>query len=145
MKSSVIAFLVMVGSFGIATACKAEGPYDYKVIRAVDGDTVEFEIPGLPSELGTKLKLRVLGVDTPEKGFRAQCESEAKKGEEATKFAKEVVASGAKLQITLKEWDKFGGRVLGDMLVDGKSYSEMLIEKGYARPYFGDKKKSWCE
>jgi hypothetical protein len=57
MKSSVIAFLVMVGSFGIAVACKAEGPYDYKVIRAVDGDTVEFEIPGLPRELGTKLNL----------------------------------------------------------------------------------------
>jgi endonuclease YncB( thermonuclease family) len=144
MKSSVIAFLVMVGSFGIAVACKAEGPYDYKVIRAVDGDTIEFEIPGLPSELGTKLKLRVLGVDTPEKGFRAQCESEAKKGEEATKFAKEIIASGAKLQITLKEWDKFGGRVLGDILLNGQSLRAMLIQNGYAREYFGDAKQSWC-
>lgn len=31
------------------------------------------------------------------------------------------------------------------MLIDGKSLRKMLIEKGYARPYFGDKKESWCD
>ena len=123
----------------------AKGPYDYPITRAVDGDTIEFTIPGLPEELGNTLKLRVLGVDTPEKGSRAKCEKEAAAGAAATEFAKKTVASGAKLQIVLKEWDKFGGRVLGDMLVDGKSYSEMLIKEGHARRYFGEKKQSWCD
>lgn len=125
--------------------CQAAGPYDYKIIRAVDGDTIEFIIPSLPEELGDKLKLRVYGVDTPEKGSRAQCEKEALAGAAATEYANKIVTSGTKLQITLREWDKFGGRVLGDMLVDGVSYREMLIKEGHARPYFGDKKKSWCE
>jgi len=145
MKASIIAFLVIITTFGIVTACKGEGPYDYIVTRVVDGDTIEIQVPGLPSELGDKLKLRILGVDTPEKGFRAECEFEAIKGKEATEFAKQIIVSGAKIQIILKQWDKFGGRVLGDMLVDGQSYGQMLIANDYARPYFGDKKKSWCK
>jgi len=43
------------------------------------------------------------------------------------------------------DWDKFGGRVLGDVLIDGQSLTKMLIEKGYAREYYGDAKESWCE
>jgi hypothetical protein len=34
---------------------------------------------------------------------------------------------------------------LGDAIIDGKSLREMLISNGYAREYFGDTKKSWCE
>ena len=40
-------------------------------------------------------------------------------------------------------WDKFGGRVLGDLIVDGKSLRQLLLDNGYAREYYGDKKKSW--
>ena len=47
-------------------------PYDWKVTRVLDGDTVEFEAKFLPPELGDKLKIRVLGVDTPEKAPRAK-------------------------------------------------------------------------
>jgi endonuclease YncB( thermonuclease family) len=42
------------------------------------------------------------------------------------------------------DWDKYGGRVLGDVILDGKSLREMLIEKGYAREYYGEAKTSWC-
>ena len=51
--------------------------YDWKVLRVVDGDTLEIDVSSmkLPPELG--LKVRVLGVDTPEKGGRAKCPSEA--------------------------------------------------------------------
>ena len=113
--------------------------------RVLDGDTVEFIMPGLPVELGDKLKLRVLGVDTPEKGGRAACAAEAKAGDAATAFSKKVLAEALVVQFEIKEWDKFGGRVLGDVIYDGKRLSEELIKAGLARPYFGDKKKSWCE
>jgi endonuclease YncB( thermonuclease family) len=102
-------------------------------------------MPGLPVELGDKMKLRVLGVDTPEKGGRAACPAEAKAGDAATAFAKKVLAEALVVQFEIKEWDKFGGRVLGDVIYDGKRLSEELIKAGLARPYFGDKKKSWCE
>ena len=123
----------------------AYSAYDYKMTRVLDGDTVEFIMPGLPVELGDKLKLRVLGVDTPEKGGRAACAAEAKAGDAATAFAKKVLAEALVVQFEIKEWDKFGGRVLGDVIYDGKRLSEELIKAGLARPYSGDKKKSWCQ
>jgi len=123
----------------------AYSAYDYKMTRVLDGDTVEFIMPGLPVELGDKMKLRVLGVDTPEKGGRAACPAEAKAGDAATAFAKKVLSEALVVQFEIKEWDKFGGRVLGDVIYDGKRLSEELIKAGLARPYSGDKKKSWCE
>ena len=120
-------------------------PYDWKVTRVLDGDTVEFEAKFLPPELGDKLKIRVLGVDTPEKAPRAKCEKEAAAGLAATEYAKKAVNEAKKVQIEIKEWDKFGGRVLGDVIIDGKKLSEELIKKNLARPYFGEAKKSWCE
>ena len=120
-------------------------PYDWKVTRVIDGDTVEFEAKFLPPELGDKLKIRVLGVDTPEKAPRAKCEKEAAAGLAATEFSKKAIANGKKVTIEIKEWDKFGGRVLGDVIIDGQKLSEMLISKGLARPYFGEAKKSWCD
>ena len=66
-------------------------------------------------------------------------------GEEATALAKKLVLNATKKDVILKEWDKFGGRVLGDLVLDGKSIGDSLIAAGLAREYFGDKKKSWCE
>ena len=135
----LIYVLVAIPSLALAN------PYDWKVTRVLDGDTVEFEAKFLPAELGDKLKIRVLGVDTPEKAPRAKCEKEALAGQAATDFTKKAVAEGKKIQIEIKEWDKFGGRVLGDVIIDGKKLSDELIKKNLARPYFGEAKKSWCE
>lgn len=118
--------------------------YNYQITRVVDGDTVEIKVDWLPKELGNKLKIRIYGVDTPEKGSRAKCALEAKLGEEATKFTVDAIYNASNLGVTIKEWDKFGGRVLGDVLIDGKSLRALLIEQGYAREYFGSVKKSWC-
>lgn len=119
--------------------------YDYPITRVVDGDTVEFQAPFLPAPLKPVLSIRVLGVDTPEKGVRAKCPEEAALGEAASKFTKKMVVDSKKQQVTVVKWDKFGGRVLGDVILDGKSLSKELIKQGYARPYFGKKKESWCK
>lgn len=119
--------------------------YNYQITRVVDGDTVEIRVDWLPKELGDTLKIRIVGVDTPEKGWRAQCKAEAKLGEDATKFTVEAIYNANSTAIVIKEWDKFGGRILGDVLVDGKSLRKLLIDKGLARAYSGDAKKSWCK
>lgn len=126
------------------TTAAVANPYPWKVTRAVDGDTVEIQVTWLPTELGDKLKVRIFGVDTPEKGARAQCPAEAEKGLAASEFTKKFI-KGKKVLVEIKEWDKFGGRVLGDVNVDGKSLRAELIKNGFAREYFGDKKKSWCQ
>jgi endonuclease YncB( thermonuclease family) len=127
----------------LSSVLYAQGPYEWKVIRAVDGDTVEIQIDFLPSELGNKLYVRVWGIDTPEKGFRAQSEHEKQLGLKASEFTKNAIANAKEIKINLIKWDKFGGRVLGDVIIDGKSLRQLLLDNHLAREYFGDKKKSW--
>jgi endonuclease YncB( thermonuclease family) len=118
--------------------------YDAVITRVIDGDTVAFQADFLPAPLKKELSIRVFGVDTPEKGFRAQCPSEAQRGEAASAFTKQAVAASTQRQVVLIDWDKYGGRVLGDVLLDGKSLRQMLITKGFAREYYGEAKQSWC-
>ena len=138
MKKLIALFALTVSSAAVAN------PYDWKVLKVSDGDTVVFEAPFMPAPLKPQLSLRVLGVDTPEKGGRAACPAEAAAAEKASAFTKNLVANASKIQIELKEHDKFGGRVLGDLIVDGQRLSELLIKNGHARAYFGEKKASWC-
>ena len=123
--------------------------YDAKILRVTDGDTVVIAAPFLPKPLKPELAVRVFGVDTPEKGHRAQCPQEAQRGEAASAFTKNAIATaaaqGGKFQATLYGWDKFGGRVLGDILVNGQSLRAALITNGFAREYYGDAKQSWCQ
>lgn len=117
----------------------------YEITRVIDGDTVEIAVDFLPAPLPPKLSIRVIGIDTPEKAPRAQCEAEAKKAVEATRFTKRAVAEATKTEVYILKWDKYGGRVLGSVVFDGVSLSDSLIAAGLARPYKGDAKQSWCE
>lgn len=118
--------------------------YDWQITRVVDGDTVEFAAPWLPDPLKKRLTIRVFGVDTPEKGHRAQCPSEAARGAAATEFTKKTITESKVAKVAIADWDKFGGRVLGDIIVDGKSLRALLIQNGFAREYYGEAKQSWC-
>ena len=139
MYKLLLAFLLL-----FPAVSQAQSLYDFRVIRVLDGDTVEIDAPFLPIELKQVLKLRIIEVDTPEKGSLAKCQKEAELSLAATRFTQRVVASSTKHQIKLVSWDKYGGRVLGDLYLDGKSLKDMLLKTGHARPYDGGKKASWC-
>ena len=119
--------------------------YDAQIIRVSDGDTIVIAAPFLPAPLKPELAVRIFGVDTPEKGFRGQCESEKQRGEAASVFTKNLVAASTQRQVVLYGWDKFGGRVLGDIILNGQSLRANLIQNGFAREYYGDAKQSWCQ
>ena len=142
MKKLLIITLAFVSLSAFAN------PYDWKVTRVIDGDTVEFAAPFLPDPLPKKLSIRVLGVDTPEKSHRAACPQEAAAAEKASQFTKDTLNNAYKnklpVLIELQSHDKYGGRVLGDVIVNGQRLSAMLIANGHARPYHGEKKSSWC-
>jgi len=144
MKNFIALALVMLATPAIAQKTPAGVTYDAKIVRAIDGDTIVIEAPYLPAPLKPELGVRIFGVDTPEKSFRAKCESEKKRGEQASVFVKDVIAGTKKHQVVLYDWDKFGGRVLGDILLDGMSLRDLLIKNSFARAYFGDAKQSWC-
>jgi len=139
---------LLVAGLAFVSLTSFANPYDWKVTRVIDGDTVEFSAPFLPDPLPKKLSIRVLGVDTPEKGHRAACPQEAAAAEKASQFTKDTLNHAYKnklpVLIELQSHDKYGGRVLGDVIVNGQRLSAMLIANGHARPYHGEKKSSWC-
>ena len=119
--------------------------HDWRVLRVVDGDTIEFEAPWVPQPMRQRILLRVYGVDTPEKGRRAQCPQEAARAQAATEFAHRVIASSRTVRALVTDWDKYGGRILGDVLLDNNTTLRvLLIQNGFAREYFGEAKQSWC-
>jgi len=117
--------------------------HNWKVTRVIDGDTVEIQVDFLPKELGDKLHIRIWGVDTPEKGWRAQNQHEQDLGNRATEYTHNLIQNAKDIKVSIIMWDKFGGRVLGDLMIDGQSLRKLLLEKGYAREYYGTKKESW--
>jgi endonuclease YncB( thermonuclease family) len=141
----LLAILLLVPTMALAQKTPQGVLYDAQIIRVSDGDTIVIAAPFLPAPLKPELAVRIFGVDTPEKGFRGQCESEKQRGEAASLFTKQLVAASTQRQVVLYSWDKFGGRVLGDIILNGQSLRTQLIQNGFAREYYGDAKQSWCQ
>jgi endonuclease YncB( thermonuclease family) len=144
MKKLLTIALLALSTVTFAQKQKQMNIYDFPITRVIDGDTVAFQANFLPPPLKQELSIRVFGVDTPEKGFRAQCPSEDQRGQAATAFTKNAISKAQKRQVAIADWDKYGGRVLGDILLDGQSLRMMLIQNGFAREYYGEAKTSWC-
>ena len=150
MKKFLLLLLaVPVLAFAQGKVPAKSATYDAQILRVTDGDTVVIAAPFLPAPLKPELDIRVFGVDTPEKGHRAMCPGEAQRGEAASAFTKNAInqaaAAKGKFQVTMYGWDKFGGRVLGDILINGQSLRAALIANGFAREYYGEAKQSWCQ
>jgi endonuclease YncB( thermonuclease family) len=144
MKYLAMALMALIAAPTYAQKTPVGATYDANIIRASDGDTVVVEALWIPAPIKKEIAIRIFGVDTPEKGGRAQCPAEDTKGQAASAFTKDLIAKSAKKQYVLYSWDKFGGRVLGDIVLDGKSLRAELIANGFAREYFGEAKQTWC-
>ena len=114
--------------------------HDFAVVRVVDGDTVTIAVPGLPPPVDGPLSLRIRGVDCPESGHRALCPAEAALAADAVAFTRAAIADQGVAGVELCGWDKYGGRVLGDVLLrtpPARRLSEALVASGHAAPYLG--------
>lgn len=118
------------------------------VARVIDGDTFTLSAKWSPYPL--VWQVRVLGIDTPEKGHLAKCAEEAALSKRASDFTANMIAgSGGKVLLTDVSHDKYGGRLDArvSVKVGGKSadLATLLIAGGYARPYSGEgPKPDWC-
>ena len=120
--------------------------YEYrsKVIKVVDGDTVDVDID---LGFGVWLKderVRIMGIDTPESRTRDKVEK--KFGLAAKARLKELLGATPilKTQVGKGGEDMKGkfGRILGDFLTeDGKKCGELLIKEGHAVKYTGGAKE----
>ena len=121
--------------------------YDARLVKVVDGDTVDVDI-----DLGFGIKLtnervRIMGIDTPES--RTSDKVEKVFGLAAKNRLKELLHGGCVLITTedKKGEDEVGkfGRVLGDFAVGEKTVTEILIEEGHAADYYGGSKAELLE
>ena len=123
--------------------------YNFRVIeinRVLDGDTIDVTID-LGFDLYKKERVRVAGVDTPEK--RTRDLEEKALGKDATNWLKEklegAVAGDDDLVIRTELVGGVGkyGRLLGWLYIgDGDvSLNEQMIEEGYALAYDGGTKQ----
>lgn len=136
----------LIALLSLVPAVAFANPYDMVVTKVIDGDTIKVDVSSwiLP-EFGNEMSIRVNGIDTPEKGWRGKCEAEKALGEEATNFAKSVIKAGDTIQVNVIGWGKWGGRFIGEISVNGEDFAQMQIDRGYAKPYDGGTKTSWCE
>ena len=121
--------------------------YDVKVLKVVDGDTVDVDIDLGFGIVLTDERVRIMGIDTPES--RTSDKVEKVFGLASKARLKELLDEDAVL-ITFD--DKKGedmkgkfGRVLGDFRVGGRKVTEILIEEGHAVPYHGQSKDDIME
>jgi len=116
--------------------------YDVKVIKVIDGDTVDVDIDLGFGIVLTDERVRIMGIDTPES--RTSDKVEKVFGLAAKARLKELLNEESIL-ITYdnkKGEDMKGkfGRVLGDFRVGGKTVTEIMIEEGHAVKYEGQSK-----
>jgi endonuclease YncB( thermonuclease family) len=123
--------------------------YNFRVIkinRVVDGDTIDVTID-LGFDLYKKERVRVAGVDTPEK--RTRDLEEKALGLDATAWLKEKLESAVKgdddliIRTELKGGVGKYGRLLGWLYIGDATVSlnENMIDEGYAWSYDGGTKK----
>jgi len=124
--------------------------YEYrtKVVRVVDGDTVDVDV-----DLGfgvwlRKERVRLYGIDTPES--RTRDKEEKKYGLAAKAFLKNALGTSPILRTTKDGKGKFG-RILGEFLVEVEetgniiNINQLLIENHHAAEYNGQSKDDIAE
>lgn len=105
--------------------------FEYKAVvdNVVDGDTIDMVI-----DLGFKVqihsRIRLARVDTPEKGQAGYAA--------ARDFVKDVCLGKTVILRTEKisKW----GYYLGNVMVEGRDLSQMLLDSSLAKPYDGGTK-----
>ena len=134
---------------GAMTPPSRKSCYNFRVIeinRVVDGDTIDVTID-LGFDLYKKERVRIAGVDTPEKRTRDLDEKEL--GIDATNWMKEkldgAISGDDDLIIRTELVGGMGkyGRLLGWLYIGNgeTSLNEQMIEEGYAWPYNGGTKQ----
>ena len=113
-----------------------------KVISVYDGDTFRVNIDSLPPIVGKNIAIRVNGVDTPE--IRGKCQYEKNLALEARDFVKGKLANAKEIKLTNLQRGKYF-RVVANVVVDGVSLEQELLDKELAYEYSGGKKLTWCK
>jgi micrococcal nuclease len=119
--------------------------YEYnvkKVIKVVDGDTIDVDID-LGFDVSLTKRVRLAGIDTPESRTIDKFEKEL--GLAVKDYLKHSLDNIKRIVIKteLPDSTEKYGRILGHLFIDGSetSFNQHLIDAGYAWGYDGGTKK----
>ncbi len=100
----------------------------------MDGDTID--------DNATRIRYRLENIDAPETKYAA-CAAEAHMGERSKWTAYELIKAANNVEAhTTGRIDQYG-RTIARIKLDGKDLGEMLIARGFARPWTGAR-ENWC-
>lgn len=113
-------------------------------VDVIDGDTITVNISSVHDLLGKRIKVRVARIDAPEMRTKDSCEK--KKGLEAKQLVVSLCSKAKRIDLEKVERGKYF-RVVADVICDGTSLADALLNKGLAYTYGGGKKKilNWCK
>lgn len=127
------------------------------ILEVYDGDTIKtkFSVTRMAPPLNM-VSIRVNGVDTPEmpaksyretgKLNRAKCVKEAELALKARDAVIEAIEDKRYMKVTNFRWGRNGGRIIGDVKINGIDIKTFLIENGYAVVYHGTgERQDWCK
>ena len=122
--------------------------YRIKIVKVVDGDTVDVDIDLGFGMTYKKQRVRMMGIDTPESRTRDLVEKQF--GKASKKHIKKLLESADKLTLVSHDKGKFG-RILGEIFAhynDGHpvygneiSVNQQMIDDHMAAPYSGQSKQ----
>ena len=114
--------------------------YKVKVLRVVDGDTIDVDVQLGFDVILSKQRVRLHGIDTPES--RTRNKEEKIRGLLSKDYLKDICYVGSVIRLQSKERGKFG-RILGIIYKDGDTISinQKMIDDGFAVPYTGGNKE----
>ena len=114
--------------------------YKCKILRIVDGDTVDVDV-----DLGFgiwmhKERVRLLGIDTPES--RTRDKEEKRFGLLSKKYLQDHYPVGS-MAILRTHKDKTGkfGRILGELVWEDSTINKIMVDEHYAVLYNGQSKE----
>lgn len=136
-----------------ATALASTSYGDYQgaeYVRNYDGDTITFNLPYFHPIIGNNISIRVAGINTPE--IRGKCKAEKELADTAKEMVKVLLADANNIELLNMSSELLNMsrgkyfRIIADIVADGKSVKEALIENNLAVAYDGGTKtKDWCQ
>lgn len=110
------------------------------VVRIIDGDTFGAAARIRLGE-AVDIHVRIEGIDAPE--LHTRCGAERRRALAAKDYLENRIGGG-EVELSGVRYDKYGGRVRATVRDARGNVGEAMIVKGYARPYHGGRRGSWC-
>ena len=109
-----------------------------KFIKNYDADTITFNIPNVHPLLGENISIRVTNIDTPEMKTSNNCEKDL--AQKSKLYVESILKQAHRIDLINISRDKYF-RIVADVIIDGKSLTQLLLQNKYGYQYDGGTKR----